>query len=478
MMDRDYWHVRKGDFYIGIILFIINIFYAVFTLNNSNLDNPYALVLTVLFIIIQGIALLGILTDPCGLNFSLNNMHWIFVLIQFFYAAIAQISTNKFPWKTIFTELELVKTTSIILLWCVVYFITSMIKRGPISDWITVEDRSKLNDLKIKDYKIIQIMFLASTAIFVYSVLRYGGSLLSTRDSYSSALTNSGQIYFLVFNTTFRAFVLSTLCISLWCDDKEYPRLKLYRLLLLLYVVVLYFPTNSGRLWIMVVYMGLVLTIKYKFKNKFTMYFIVLVGIVFFASIIEVFRYAVTNPAGVISAVIKEFDLSARFSNGDFDCYTMIGRTIRYISENSITWGKQFLSAILFFVPRAIWSGKSVGSGAFVIGAQGADFTNVSSPMPAEGLINFGIFGVIILSWLVSRVCVYIDYNACSFRSKQNILVRNSFAWNIQYIYCPLVGYFYILLRGDLLSTFSNLIGFIMPIIILTICQKFRFSGK
>ena len=78
------------------------------------------------------------------------------------------------------------------------------------------------------------------------------------------------------------------------------------------------------------------------------------------------------------------------FNNVDFDAYSLFARTIEYVQQASITFGKQLLGTIFFIIPRALWQGKPEHSGVIVSAAQGQEFTNLSCPIMAEGYINFG----------------------------------------------------------------------------------------
>lgn len=151
----------------------------------------------------------------------------------------------------------------------------------------------------------------------------------------------------------------------------------------------------------------------------------------------------------------------------------MIIRTLSYVDTKGITNGRQLLGAFLFWVPRSIWPTKPVGSGSTVLAYQGSDFTNVSSPIIAEGYINFGVFGVMLFALIYAVVCCKVDYRACRFR-KGGGYNSGSFRDNIQFVYGVIVGYSYLLLRGDLLTALSNLIGILMPVFFLTIINRFN----
>jgi hypothetical protein len=87
------------------------------------------------------------------------------------------------------------------------------------------------------------------------------------------------------------------------------------------------------------------------------------------------------------------------FNQGHFDSYQMF---MRVISDDIITYGKQLLTTVLFFVPRALWPGKSVGSGHFVSGLSRLSFSNISMNFFGEGYINFGYFGIMLFILLIA----------------------------------------------------------------------------
>lgn len=51
-----------------------------------------------------------------------------------------------------------------------------------------------------------------------------------------------------------------------------------------------------------------------------------------------------------------------------------------------------------------------------------------------------------------------------------------AFRDNVQFVYGVIVGYSYLLLRGDLLTAFSNLIGILMPVLFLTVINRFNIG--
>lgn len=87
--------------------------------------------------------------------------------------------------------------------------------------------------------------------------------------------------------------------------------------------------------------------------------------------------------------------------SGDFDGLQSIQNAVVYVDKEETTKGRQILSAAFFFVPRAIWSGKGEPTGVITSRAAGFEFNNISQPLPSEMYVDFGLWGVGILSLLL-----------------------------------------------------------------------------
>lgn len=82
------------------------------------------------------------------------------------------------------------------------------------------------------------------------------------------------------------------------------------------------------------------------------------------------------------------------FGTGDFDGVQSTLNAVLYTNVEGFAGGRQILSAALFFVPRAVWPGKSEPTGKLTAEAAGFSFTNISQPLPSEFYVDFGMAGV------------------------------------------------------------------------------------
>jgi hypothetical protein len=83
-------------------------------------------------------------------------------------------------------------------------------------------------------------------------------------------------------------------------------------------------------------------------------------------------------------------------THGDVDGFQSTMNTIVYVDRFGHTYGRQLASAILYFVPRGVWSGKSLATGAVTSEALGFRFNNLSAPIIAELYVDGSFFAVIL----------------------------------------------------------------------------------
>ena len=80
-----------------------------------------------------------------------------------------------------------------------------------------------------------------------------------------------------------------------------------------------------------------------------------------------------------------------------------------YAASKGYSWGMNLISAVLCFVPRAIWPAKWEPTGQVIFSDYGAAFTNVSCPMYAEFYLAFGIPGLIVFSLILGYLIRYLE---------------------------------------------------------------------
>lgn len=96
-------------------------------------------------------------------------------------------------------------------------------------------------------------------------------------------------------------------------------------------------------------------------------------------------------------------------TNSDVDSLGMAALCQKWIDLFGHTWGRQTLGAFLSFIPRAVWPTKPIGTGGMVTGDLGFEFTNLSPPITAEALVDFGLGGTIVYGAIFGLILVRLD---------------------------------------------------------------------
>jgi hypothetical protein len=169
-----------------------------------------------------------------------------------------------------------------------------------------------------------------------------------------------------------------------------------------------------------------------------------LILIVFLAGQLTIFPIISTLSRGDVRDLSSFSPLEYYTSSGDFDGFQSTINVVTYADQTGLKWGANLLSAALFFVPRPLWPGKSAGTGWDAATFMGYDYTNVSSPLPSEFYVDFGIFGVFLGGAVVGYLLALADEGIRNARATKDHLRLLGEA--------TVVGYLFILLRGSLVG--------------------------
>jgi oligosaccharide repeat unit polymerase len=214
--------------------------------------------------------------------------------------------------------------------------------------------------------------------------------------------------------------------------------------------LLIYFPTSAARFQIIAAYLGLFLIITLKPQSKYKITLLFLLGLFIVFPSLEVFRNLKSFNQFNLNNVGNS--INSAFNEGHYDSYQMFVNSINYLAENGVTWGRQISGTLLFFVPRSLWPDKPVGSGAYVSGNMGMSLDNVSMPIVGEAYINFGILGIILFAYLFGLLCRRFDQRYWK-------KVENNDNGLLVHFYPVLIGYFFFMNRGDLMSSFAFIMG-------------------
>lgn len=398
---------------------------------------------------------------------SLHAVHWTFMYIFFFVAPAVQFRMDRYPWGRLSSnDMDLlIQTNMAILLWAISWIVARQVQMRRFA-------RRRVGTGFTLSTTGIVLTTMGSLWVCVYLVSVVGIDNLLIRGRFSEefqSLFGEGAIarvlYFLL-----RGIPVSALAGSLvWCWTARGRSPWRWGLVVVAGISFLLanFPLGAARYWIGSVYLGLfLLLIRNRLRNSWPLVIVLVAGVLLVYPVMGPLRYK-------DASWMWESNVSSFYDavwTGDFDAYTMIAHTIEYVREHGITKGRQLLGVVLFWVPRAWWPDKPIGSGWLVAITLGLPWNNVSSPLIAEGFINFGWGGIVLFSAMYSILLGYIDHWANAIR-----LCRPTPL--IVVLYPFLQGFVVFQLRGDLLSSMAYMIAFVAAFLPLAIRVK-RVSGN
>ncbi|WP_445781351.1 O-antigen polymerase [Shewanella sp.] len=221
-------------------------------------------------------------------------------------------------------------------------------------------------------------------------------------------------------------------------------------------------PTSSTRIVAAFMYLPLIFFIFHKRITKLS-YILFIMGSVFIAMfLIDFFR---------VNLMDQEFDYFElwlnTFHSGHFDAYQSF---LLAINGNLTVWGQQLLGVFLFFVPRALWVDKPVGTSILLSDNFNLSFDNISVTLPAEGFINFGFFGIVSFAIVVGALIGKLDFKFWKRFDYSNAEFR------IGYFY--LIPLLFFIMRGDLLSALPFTLSVLSAVYLTVKVYRYLFAFK
>ena len=390
-------------------------------------------------------------------SFSLVQMHWVFFITMFVIAPCSQFLNGYSAWGYPLTISDYLVTNVALMVWGMLFAIFSIDRSGNAAYRQKVFF-SSLVKIDARTEMIAVTVSVIATAVVIAFV---GFENLFSRDTFSTELDKTMG---LLFDKAVRPLPVFAFVLVL-ARCKQRGRFSPILLVSFVLMLVACFPTGMARYNKACIYGGVLLLIigsLFEKKGLFALLFLLAFLIVFPASNsyrLQTFTFSMFGDALLEAAG----NLSRGFCAVDYDAYSMLARTIIHVDSYGATNGYQLLGVLFFFVPRALWPTKPGGSGNLVCMAQGQSQLNISSPLPAEGLLNFGILGFILFAVVAALVC----------RGLDRWFVKSTTPLRLFYPFACLLVFF--IMRGDLLSSFAFTVGYFVSFSALCIaCLGFR----
>ncbi len=423
--------------------------------------------------------------------YSFDMMHWLFCLFFLGFAPLLQHLTNTYAWELHPKIREVVWANLVVLLWACCYCLGRDYRRIPqlaaaadrvkallapgkarlldlLPDMDAMEaalalrlrkpansdtgntllDRYRSNSLKTK---LLDLCLAAAVAAALWDILTVGLLEQISRSTASVSTGNTALDLIMVHGINNLLLFVAVIFIL---EAKKTRQLSWRLLVALGCLGIACFPTGLNRNMMASFYAGLLIVMFDSTKRGRWFAWVMIAGLVLIFPAMEIFRRISTLQKGDLFALVMD-SFGESYVEGHFDAFGMIISIGRYVAEFGISWGKQLLGAALFFVPRSLWPGKPEGTGhTAIVELKQFYFSNVSAPFPAEGYVNFGIFGVILFALLLGMLVAALDRRYWKHRGAGLRLSDMLYPFSM--------FMFFFLMRGDMMSawayTFAQLV--------------------
>ena len=402
--------------------------------------------------------------------FSLVQLHWLFYITMFVVAPLSQYLYGYSAWGHPLGDSDYLGTNVLLMIWGVFFAFASNsagFHRPSRSGSNNVKSQSAFYEsLPSISARAALIAFGVSLCSAIIVIVLVGFSNLFSRGDF---VTGLDKTLGLLFDKGVRplpvfAFVL------IFARAKQQHKFTLLPIAAFLIAFIADFPAAMARYNMACLYGGIILLVLgplFEKRGLFPALFLIAFLVLFPAG--NAYRCESFEISMLFDAIRNAaLNLPQGFCAVDYDAYSMVARTSQYIATFGVENGYQLLGALLFFVPRAIWPTKPEGSGNLVCAAQGQLQLNISSPLPAEGLVNFGVFGLIAFAILLGILC----------RKGDAWFVRSCSPLRLLYPFLCFLLFF--VMRGDLLSGLAFSVGYCVSFMfLLTLCLGIdAFGGK
>lgn len=423
------------------IVAVLLLFSFVFLTISTNMSQTMRMDVVFSFILNGFLILILLINELNQRSASCVSMHYLFVYVFLFIAPVIQISSKYSVWGISYTQDEVFYTNIVICLWIVFFKIGTFIVKNKC--W-TLNIKSFEWNIKVKYVRMAAILLFLITLYFIghqgfVNLIGTGGYIYSDSGSPVGMIINCSVIALFTFVTV--------LSIKLYQNTHAHFALMLMCLLCLM---ISYFPTALSRYSAAAIYLCVFLNLFPTWLKGQRFFILMILGLLLVFPVLDLFRYTSILDIQGKSIVQMLTNLKSYFTTGNYDSYQMVLASTKYTNYFGITYGKQLLGVFLFFIPRTLWPNKPVSTGTEIANQLDLQYSNISSPLPAEGMVNFGILGVILFALFFGVIMKKLD------NTYYNYLDRVS--W-INVIYLYLMPFTVFLSRGSLLSAFAYLIA-------------------
>lgn len=367
--------------------------------------------------------------------FSVHKMNLLFILFFFIFANASQYASGSLA-STIYVPLSPREYRSfqvlllLIIISYLLFYELFLWRAKPLS-FVSFRDRQA---------NVVLLFFFALTAtLLVLYHFRSNLPMLFVRGVegvYRDASNDTSVASSLLFSKILRPIPFACLIWSIVYNCSKWVKTSLFVLMLFSL-----FPTSLARYAVVLYWLPVALLLFPQLYRRNLLVSLFMIGLLFVFPFLGNFRYY----SGSLSFGFSFDYLNTLNYDASQEFMILMGYDL-------VTYGKQLLGALLFFIPRSFWPGKPIGSGATLASMQPGAWTNISMPFIAEGYINFGMIGIFIFTIVLALLAALSDK---TYWHAPDLNHRKSFGP----FYFILVGVAIFFMRGDLMSSFSFLVA-------------------
>ena len=397
-----------------------------------------------LHLIIIGVSLLHILWVRgynLGASYSLFTMLFFGFIPLFEYKLGVTYNNASIPRDSSYAA-----AAGLVLLTSLCFYLGYGLRRGSSSSMDAIQ---KMRFLSMRHRQLtlwLTLVALGACAISIAAFYEFSWHSILLRgyadDLDQSAMGNAFITYFarpLFFNLVLIMVLAST-------QRHPVPHVRIFALVCsaLFFVSPIGIPRNLvGALYIPLLMMAFLP----KHYSKYSVICVILFAILLAAPLVDVFRHINLHDSVDLG---ENFNVDYIFS-GHFDAFHNLAQVIDldYSSE-----GWQVVGILFFWVPRALWEGKPVGTSFDFADFAGYQAHNVSFPLPAEFYVDYGVIGVAFGMFFTGILYRRLDIFLSKPKGEGSIA---SYISAIARLELSIMGLF--LLRGSVLASFAYTVG-------------------
>lgn len=339
---------------------------------------------------------------PFALTHSMVSVWLVYV------PALSHISNGYFPFFSLMYSNHLLMQVGIICVLHELFFFIS---------YVVYDSRLKLEtsipiSSSIEWGKLYKIVF-ALNIVGILFIIYFGINFYLEKRSENINM-DGGKAIVLIGLTYPRAIPVVTLVASALLY-----RVKRYKLPMIVSIVVsivLLWPESAPRVQVIGAFLA-VGFILFDMSNRFAKLLFSgasFIGVVLVLPVLNLISRAAND---------TDFSLDRVFTSGDFGQYQGLLTAIDWVNNKGLTLGVQFLGWFTFYIPRAIWEGKPLSTGEVSAEDANLPFTNFSVPFPGELYVDWGWFGLVMLSTVMAIFAAKLDKVAYLHRRRLSISV-------------------------------------------------------